>query len=358
MDFTYMTVEALNMISKLSGGFGLAIILLTVMVRVVLWPLSVQQQRSMKKMQKLSPKMKDIQARYKNNPQVMQQKMMEFYQEHKFNPMGGCLPLLLQLPVFILLYSALMSPQFIQMAGNSSFMFINRLDQTIRSTNAIPNDGTFNVTANDTFSVDKKAVITLKNGQTQEIKVPKAREAVQIQGELTPGQAVDLKISLDDLNLKFSELDKIQSAKISVMNNSTREFETINFKRNGALLTAEVPTFAAKSTFNYDVLLLVLLFGATMYASQKIMMKMNAQPDLDPAQQAMQKTMSKIMPVMIIGMFIFVPIPAGVLLYMITSNVIQVAQTIIIDKQIDAEEAKEPKKNNTTVIETEVINKD
>lgn len=350
-----MTVEALNMISKISGGFGLAIILVTVAVRLVLWPLSVQQQRSMKKMQKLSPKMKDIQTRYKNNPQVMQQKMMEFYQENQFNPMGGCLPLLLQLPVFILLYSALMSPQFMQIAGNSSFGFVSRLDATMKSTNAVSQDGKFNVMNHDSFSVEKKAVITLKNGETQEIKIPKPKEAVQIQGELTPGQNVDFKISLDNLNLKFSELDKIKSAKISVMNNSTREFETIDFKRNGALLTAEVPTFAAKSTFNYDVLFLVLLFGATMYASQKIMMKMNAQPDLDPAQHAMQKSMSKIMPIMIIGMFIFIPIPAGVFLYMITSNVIQVVQTIIIDKQIEAEE---PKAKSNTIIETEVVNKD
>lgn len=356
MDFTNITVEALSMISKISGGFGLAIILVTVMVRMVLWPLSVQQQRSMKKMQKLSPKMKDIQTRYKNNPQVMQQKMMEFYQEHKFNPMGGCMPLLLQLPVFILLYSALMSPQFMQIAGNSSFGFISHLNATMRSTNAISQDGTFNVLDHDSFSADKKAVVTLKNGQTEEIKIPKPRQAVQIQGELVPGQSIDFKISLDDLNLKFSELDKIKSAKISVMNNSTREFETIDFKRNGTLLTAEVPTFAAKSTFNYDVLILVLLFGATMYASQKIMMKMNAQPDLDPAQQAMQKSMSKIMPIMIIGMFIFVPIPAGVFLYMITSNVIQVIQTIIIDKQLEVEERSTTKSG--AVIETEVINKD
>ena len=62
----------------------------------------------------LNKQLADIQDRYQSNPQMMQQKMMEFYKEHKFNPMGGCLPLLIQLPIFILLYSALMSPQFKQ----------------------------------------------------------------------------------------------------------------------------------------------------------------------------------------------------------------------------------------------------
>jgi YidC/Oxa1 family membrane protein insertase len=91
-----------------------------------------------------------------------------------------------------------------------------------------------------------------------------------------------------------------------------------------------------------------------MYLSQKIMMKANAQADLDPAQQAMQKSMSKIMPVMIIGMFVFIPIPAGVFLYMITSNIIQIVQTVIIDKQLKLEDQATKK----DVIEAEVIDKD
>lgn len=349
-----MTIEALSLISKISGGFGLAIVLLTVIIRVIMWPLNTHQQRSMKKMQTLSPKLKDIQTRYKNNPQVMQQKMMEIYKENDFNPMGGCFPMLLQLPVFILLYSALMSPQFMQVAGNSKFLFVNRLDQTLKSTDAIPQDGKFNITANDKFSTDKFAIITFDNGKTEKIKIHKPQQTVQIQGKVTPGETVDLKISLDDLDLKFSELDKITSAKVNVINNSTREFEIIDFKRNGSVLSASVPTFATKSNFNYDVLLLVALFGLTMYLSQKIMMKTNAQAGLDPAQQAMQKSMSKIMPVMIIGMFIFIPIPAGVFLYMITSNVIQIVQTVIVNKQLEAED----KAAQNGVIEAQVVDKE
>ena len=67
------------------------------------------------------------------------------------------------------------------------------------------------------------------------------------------------------------------------------------------------------------------------------MMKSNATTGMDPSQEAIQKSMSQIMPLMIIGMFVFIPIPAGVLLYLVTSNIIQVLQTIIIDKQIAKE---------------------
>ena len=134
----------------------MGIIALTVIIRLALWPTSVSQQRSMKTMQLLQPKMKAIQDRYKNDPQTAQRKMMEFYKEHNFNPMAGCLPMLIQLPIFILLYSSLMSPQFISMAGQSNFLFINRLDATLKGNAGVSNDGKFSVSPNDKFTVGKK----------------------------------------------------------------------------------------------------------------------------------------------------------------------------------------------------------
>ena len=123
MDFVTLMIKLLKSLSVV-GGFGVGIILLTVVIRVLMWPLGVSQQRSMRIMQTLQPKMKAIQDRYKNDPQLMQKKMMDFYKEHKFNPMAGCFPLLIQMPIFILLYTSLMSPQFISMAGDTSFLFI------------------------------------------------------------------------------------------------------------------------------------------------------------------------------------------------------------------------------------------
>ena len=111
--FTDATIQLLSVLSKICGSYGLGIIVLTIIVRLLMWPLSVSQQRSMKVMQKMQPKMKMIQERYKNDPQTMQRKMMEFYKENNFNPMSGCFPMLIQLPIFILLYQALISEVFI-----------------------------------------------------------------------------------------------------------------------------------------------------------------------------------------------------------------------------------------------------
>ena len=345
LDFTTLTIEFLKQLSNIFGSYGLGIIALTVIIRLAMWPLNVSQQRSMKTMQQLQPKMKQIQDRYKNNPQMMQQKMMEFYKEHKFNPMAGCLPLLIQMPIFILLYSSLMSPQFISMAGQSKFLFIDRLDATLKGNAGISNDGKFSVGTRDTFSLNKNIKVFVGDKELENVKISNPRNAVKVQGDITPGEPIDLKISLDDFDLKFSQLAQITSAEATVTDNNTREIEKITFNKQGDNLVASVPTDKTASSFNYDVLMLVVIFGLSMFLTQKIMMATNKMQQADPAQEAMQKSLGTMMPIMLTATFLFIPIPAGVLLYLITSNVIQVGQTLIINKQLDAEvEAKKNKK--------------
>jgi YidC/Oxa1 family membrane protein insertase len=85
-------------------GWGLSIILLTVVVRIVLLPLTLKQFKSMQAMQRLAPEIKALQQKYKDDKPRQQQEMMAFYKEHQVNPFGSCLPLLLQMPVFISLF--------------------------------------------------------------------------------------------------------------------------------------------------------------------------------------------------------------------------------------------------------------
>ena len=280
---------------------------------------------------------------------MMQQKMMEFYKEHQFNPMAGCWPVAIQMPIFILLYSALMSPMFIQTAGNESFYFIKRLDATLRGNAGISYDKEFNVTKNDTFSSAKTIKIYLNGDENAvEQKVQNPRKLIKVQGDITPGETLDLKISLDDLNMKYSQLEKVEKAEVGVIDNNTREIENVTFTKSNDILIAQVPTKAVSSSVHYDVLLLVLLFGASMFVTQKIMMATNKQANQDPTQVAMQKTMGTMMPIMLTATFVFIPIPAGVLLYLISSNIIQVIQTVIINKQLEIEDAAKRASKNVT----------
>ncbi|WP_321371232.1 membrane protein insertase YidC [uncultured Desulfuromusa sp.] len=90
------------------GNYGFAIILLTVCIKLIFWPLTQKSYKSMKGMQKLQPEMKKLREKYGSDKQKLNQEMMSFYKENKVNPMGGCLPMIIQIPVFFALYRVLL----------------------------------------------------------------------------------------------------------------------------------------------------------------------------------------------------------------------------------------------------------
>lgn len=99
-------VHILNAIYGVVGNYGIAIIIVTVLMRIIIFPLTLKQEKSMKKMRELQPELAKIKEKYKDNPQEYQQKTAELYRESGVNPLGGCLPLLIQMPVFVALYWA------------------------------------------------------------------------------------------------------------------------------------------------------------------------------------------------------------------------------------------------------------
>jgi YidC/Oxa1 family membrane protein insertase len=94
----------------LVGNLGISIVILTIVFRVILLPLGIKQIKSMQAMQALQPKIKEIQKKYKGNKQKVQEQTMKLYQEYGINPLGGCLPLLLQFPILIAMYSVIRAP--------------------------------------------------------------------------------------------------------------------------------------------------------------------------------------------------------------------------------------------------------
>ncbi|HHO75922.1 MAG TPA: membrane protein insertase YidC [Deltaproteobacteria bacterium] len=100
---------AMEWIYSLTHSYGLSIILLTIIIKIFLYPLTLKSFTSMKGLQKVQPLMKEIQTLYKDDKQKMNQEMMKLYSEHKINPMGGCLPMLLQIPILFALYKVFFS---------------------------------------------------------------------------------------------------------------------------------------------------------------------------------------------------------------------------------------------------------
>jgi YidC/Oxa1 family membrane protein insertase len=94
----------ISLFYQVTRSYGLAIVLLTVAVRLVLFPLTAKQAKSMQAMQRVQPELKRLQTKYKNARQKLNEEMMKFYKENNINPLAGCLPLLLQMPLFFILY--------------------------------------------------------------------------------------------------------------------------------------------------------------------------------------------------------------------------------------------------------------
>ncbi|MEW5949351.1 MAG: membrane protein insertase YidC [Thermodesulfobacteriota bacterium] len=99
----------LNIFDRFIHNYGVAIILVTVLIKILFWPLTHKSYHSMKEMQKLQPKMAKIREKYKNDKQKMNEELMGLYKTYKINPLGGCLPMFLQIPVFFALYKVLLN---------------------------------------------------------------------------------------------------------------------------------------------------------------------------------------------------------------------------------------------------------
>ena len=105
-------------------SYGLAIILLTILIKMLLYPLTVKQVKSMKAMQEIQPKMKALQEKYKDNKEKLSKEMAELYKSSGVNPLAGCLPLIVQMPVLIAIFFAIKEYNYI---GDTGFLWLNSL---------------------------------------------------------------------------------------------------------------------------------------------------------------------------------------------------------------------------------------
>lgn len=384
MDFLNSAIlSLLDSLHTVLGSYALAIIVLTVLIRLVLWPMNSAQTKSMKAMQALQPKMKEAQEKYKNDPQKMQAELMRIYSENKFNPLAGCLPLLIQLPIFIALYGALMSPEFMIKAGNESFLFIQKLHHTLYTKGGEALDSQFGIQSSDKFtSTPQWTVYYENNPEPATIKVSELRlndpsKVLAFSPQpLIPGDPVTFRILKSDVSTSNEYLNRIERIEVPVMVDSTRELEKVTFtdtREAAAPVTtpeqnaqssskalekgataetknssksastvlqqaasafdpnyfmATLPTAKAKPSLNWDVLVLILFYGALSWGYQFSQQKVMGASSAATGQQAL---LMKWMPVLFLVFMLFIPIPAGVMLYLLVTMVMMVAQNLVME---------------------------
>jgi YidC/Oxa1 family membrane protein insertase len=263
-------------IYDLVPNYGVAIILLTVLIRVVLLPLGVKQIKSMQHMQAIQPKVKEIQKKYRGNKQKTQEETMKLYKESGVNPLGGCLPLLLQFPILISMYAVLRAPQVIP----------------------IPTEGpaTSYEIHNNHLPVDSTLFGNVVSHEGTDFLLMNLQCSAAQAGTTVP--------------LKDSAGNAIQAGEPLVMDDQTLEGVTSRSSLDcGSGIPVKIPYFV----------MLAFMVGTTFY-QQRQMTK--ASPA--GAQSSQQQAILKIMPVMF-GIFGFT-FPAGLVVYWTTSNLWQIGQ--------------------------------
>ncbi|MCR4436532.1 MAG: YidC/Oxa1 family membrane protein insertase [Clostridiales bacterium] len=260
--------------------YGLAIIIFTIIIRLVLLPLTIKQYHSTAKMQEIQPQIQQIQKRYKGDPEKLNQELMKVYQENKVNPAGGCLPLLIQMPILIALYYVISQPL--------KFMLGKSNEVIAQLFNAIP--------ATAVEKIQGLRDISILNYFTKH-----SEDLANLGNVLTKGELINMKF----LGLNLGMIPSYRPAAL----------------------------FGPLSGEYLALLILPILACITTYIQSKIAMPASqasenkGQADVNAS---MTRSMTIMMPIMtLIFAFTF---PAGLSLYWVIGNIIQIFSQMYINK--------------------------
>ncbi|MCP9831779.1 membrane protein insertase YidC [Synechococcus sp. HJ21-Hayes] len=331
-----LLLPILDFFYGLVPSYGLAIIALTVVIRLALFPLSAGSIRSARRMRIAQPVMQkrqaEIKAKYANNPQKQQEELGSLMKEFG-SPLSGCLPLLVQMPILFALFATLRGSPFADVPYTLNLKVLPA-DQ-IAAVEPKP----FNSPSHSIFVTDTNHVPVIASLEKGTKLGVGDTETVSLHTKT--GDSFASVLSGVENGSSFNPTWTVTKGEglVSVDQNGTIHA----IAPGDAVVEAKIPGLAARSGFlfikalgqvgfytdgalNWDIAILVAAFGASLFVSQILSgMGMPANPQ--------QSTANKITPVMITGMFLFFPLPAGVLLYMVVANIFQAVQTFLLTRE-------------------------
>lgn len=335
---TNIMLPILDFFYGIVPSYGFGIIALTLVVRFAVYPLSAGQIRNMRKMRITQPLMKqrqeEVQKRYKDDPKKQQEEMGKIMQEFG-NPLAGCLPLLLQMPILFALFATLRGSPFsdinytvdVQIFPQEQIERIVPQAFSTKSQNVFVTDGLHNKITAILPSGNKLTV-----GETEKVEL----------------QTIEGK-SLQELNNQYPQ-SNIQPRWIV-----TKGEERVSVNENGeitalgvgdATIQITIPGIAADKGFlfikalgrvgatnadgsiNWDIVGMIIFFGISIYINQEL-----SGTGQKPGGNDQQQSINKITPIIFSGMFLFFPLPAGVLMYIVLANIFQTIQTLILTRE-------------------------
>lgn len=319
-------------------SYGLAIVALTLVIRFALYPLSAGSIRSMRRMKVAQPAMqkrvKEIQERYKDDPAKQQEAMSAVYKEFG-NPLAGCFPVVLQMPVLFALFATLRGSPFSDVPYTFNFQVLpqEQIEQVQPQAFVTPPQNIFVADG-----VHSKIAAIAPSGTRLAVG-----EKTKVEFQTTEGKPfTSLVAEYPDSNLvpKF----KVTTGSERIRLNDDGTIEAL--QPGDATVQAIVPGLAADKGFlfidklgrvgaidpdgavHWDIIGMVIFFGLSLYINQ-LLSGQGGSTSGNPQQD----TVNKITPIIFSGMFLFFPLPAGVLMYMVIANIFQTAQTFILSRE-------------------------
>lgn len=320
-------------------SYGLAIVALTLVIRFALYPLNAGSIRNMRRMKVTQPLMqkrvKEIQDRHKDDPTKLQEEMGKVYKEFG-NPLAGCFPVLLQMPILFALFATLRGSPFSDISYDVNFQ-------------VFPEDKIEQIQP-QIFSTPPKAIYVSDGAHFPIAAV------VPGGNRLVVGEKTDVRLqtptgdSIDSLVAEYTDTDvdvkpQWQLTKGEGVAAIDDQGHVTALSPGEATIKVQVPGLAANKGFlfikalgrvgvtgedgaiHWDILAMVLAFGASLYLNQVL----SGQGSVSDNPQ--QNAVNKFTPLLFSGMFLFFPLPAGVLMYMVVANIFQTLQAFILSRE-------------------------
>ncbi len=333
-------------------SYGLAIVALTLVIRFALYPLSAGSIRSMRRMKVAQPAMqkrvKEAQERHKDDPAKQQEEMSKIYKEFG-NPLAGCFPVLLQMPILFALFATLRGSPFADVSYSVTLHVVPQEQvelvqpqafvtkpQNIYITDGVHLPVSALVPGGDRIGVGEKTKVDFQTADgrpIEDILSDYPETDIQPTWTVTAGEE---RAYLDEHGI----IQAIAPGDVTLKGTIPGLAANKGFLFIKAL--GRVGAVGDDGAINWDIVGMVIFFGLSLYVNQLL-------SGQGPSANPQQDTVNKVTPVLFSGMFLFFPLPAGVLMYMLIANMFQTLQTFILSREplpenlqkiVDAEQKK------------------
>ena len=301
----------LSFLYNIINNYGIAIILFTVIIKLLLLPLSIKQQRTMKKSAKIQEKMKVIQFKYKNDPEKMNQEVMELYKTEKMSPFSGCLTSILQLVIILSVFWLVSQP----------LTYMKKIDNNLIDayTTEMKESG-----YNSNNSYVQIATIDYAETKYQEISKQLEQENVENREELVKKQQEYNQLRL---NMEFLGIDL---SKVPTQNlNDWRVYVIPVLYVITSIISTKLTTVTQKKKQKQDI----------------VVSGEEDNKEVDPTEQMQQMSNSMMYMIPVMSVMIAIIAPLGLALYWLASNILMIIERLIINKVMEKDDNKEESSN-------------